>query len=299
MPVRVNDLAGLTGGIWGDILLDVKFTHKTFGRPIDLTTFKGRINPEFGRHEFMEKLSKLGFLLEDASHPVLFSGRNRIIVVPFPFSEGKTLEVVVKEFGSRFLKKIKTIVLPSRAKKSWWGGVALMTLGIPTPVPVGYLESRGSLFVRESYYLSLLEEDAEEIRHLFHRQDSDELRALLRALARHLGYCHQKGVLHRDLSDGNILVRKGGNGKFTFFMVDTNRICIRKRLGRLRRIKNLARLGIPRLYQRVFLGFYTGPGDLKNSLWLWYRFSKKTYTWRVNIKKSLFFRREIGTEDSA
>jgi serine/threonine protein kinase len=276
----------------------MKRPDRDFGKPVVLTTFRGRINPDFDQPQFMEKFDNFELILEETSHPVLYSGRNRIIVVSFPFSEGRTLDIVIKEFFTRGLKKIKTIILPSKALKAWRGGVSLMARGIPTPVPVGYLESGRNPFIKESCYLTVLEEGVDEIRHLFRQQSPKELRSLVLALARHLSHCHQKGVLHRDLSDGNILVKKNPHDDYTFFMIDTNRIRLKKRLGRLRRIKNLTRLGVPRPYQRFFLESYLAPTGLKKGAWIWYRWRKKTYTWHINLKKRLVFRREIETRDS-
>jgi hypothetical protein len=247
----------------------------------------------------MEKIGRLELPLNETSHPVLFNGRNRVFVVFFPFSGGKTVEIAIKEFFVHgFLTRIKTFIMPSKAQKAWWGGVSLMQLGIPTPMPVCYLESSRSPFARECCYMSVFEEGVEEIRHLFRRLPPQELRSLVRALAHHMRRCHQKGILHRDLSDGNILVKKGENGEFTFFMIDTNRIRIRKKLGRWQRVKNLVRLGIPRQYQRLFLAIYSGQEDVKKGTWFWYRFRKNSYTGYVELKKKLFIRPKSITRNS-
>ena len=281
----------------GAILPHMKFPDKKFGEPFASASFKGRINPEFAQPEFEEKMGKFELMLRENSHHVLFSGRNRMLVVPFSFSEGKTIKIVIKEFFTRGLKKMGTFILPSKAQKAWRGGVALMFQGIPTPKPVGYLESRRSPFVQQCFYLYVLEEGVDEIRHLFRLYSPEELRSLIEALAHHLSRCHQKGVLHRDLSDGNILVKKNMLHKFTFFMIDTNRIRVRKKLSLLSRMKNLTRLGIPRQYQRYFLESYSGPRGLKKGAWFWYRLRKKTYTLHINLKNRLFFRKGIDRED--
>jgi serine/threonine protein kinase len=280
------------------ILSGVKLPEKRFGKPISLTSHKGRINPDFDRPKFMEKMSRFELLLREDSHHILLNGRNRIFVVPFPISEENTIKIVIKEFFTRGLKKIKTLVLPSKAKKAWRGGVALMKRGIPTPVPVGYLESRRSPFIKESCYLSVMEEGVDEIRHLFRHSSGDELESLVQALAHHLNLCHQKGILHRDLSDGNILVKKNAQNKLTFFLIDTNRIRLKKRLSLLSRTKNLIRLGIPPEYQRLFLEFYSAPGGLKKRALFWYKFRKKTYTWHIDIKKKIPLRRESKSRNS-
>jgi serine/threonine protein kinase len=209
------------------------------------------------------------------------------------------VDIVVKEFFTRGLKRMKTLFLPSKAQKAWWGGVALFKQDIPTPVPVAYLESSRSPFIKESCYLTVLEKGVDEIRYLFRQLSPRELHSLVQTLAHQLKMCHEMGILHRDLSDGNILVRKNAQGEFTFYLIDTNRIRLRKRLGRWQKIRNLTRLGVPREYQQRFLQAYSGSDRLRKGDWFWYRFTKKAYTWQINLKKRLPLRRETKTGDSA
>ncbi len=276
----------------------MEISEKKFGYPFDFSSYRGRINPDFHRPRFIEKLSQFDHLLQGSSHQILFDGRNRISVVPFPMAEGKIVDIVVKEFFARGLNRAKTIFLPSKAQKAWWGGVALLIREIPTPVPVAYLEKKHSLFIDEGGYLSVLEEDVEEIRYLFLRLSQEDLSSLVQALAHHLHCCHKKGILHRDLSDGNILVRKDAPDTHTFFLIDTNRIRVKKRIGILKRIKNLARLGIPPVFQRPFLEEYVGFGRLKKWMWFWYRTCKNTYDWQIRLKKRLHLGREKKPRNS-
>lgn len=274
--------------MWGVILPDVKPQHKKFGKSLVLESFSGRINPEFCRPDFLKKLNRIEGVLEENSHPILMYGRNRIRLVPFPSSEGKYEDIVVKEFITKGFNRVKTIFLPSKAKKAWWGGVALLEKNLPTPLPVAYLEKCRTPFIEESIYFSVLEKGGEEIRSLFRKLISDELGLLVRSLANHLRCCHEKGILHRDLSDGNVLVKKNKRDEYDFFLVDTNRIRVKKRLGVLKRIKNLTRLGVPDACQRLFLAEYFASEKVKKWAWVWYRLSKKTYIWRVGLKKRLY-----------
>ena len=269
-----------------------------FGEPLDLPPFKGRINPEFQQPNFVEKISRFDRLFQEAFHQILFDGRNRISVIPILLSGEKTTNIVIKEFFTHGLNRIKTLFMPSKAQKAWLGGVALMDRNIPTPVPVAYLEKDRSPFIDESCYFSILEEGVEEIRYLFRRLPPEELSSLVQALACHMSRCHKKGILHRDLSDGNILVRSEERKKHTFFLIDTNRIRLKERLGTLKRIKNLTRLGIPSAFQKFFLEKYTGSKKVKKGLWFWYRFTKKSYTWHISLKKRLRLSRVTKTRNT-
>lgn len=263
-----------------------------------MESFRGRINPDFYQPDFIKKISEFDQLLQETSHQILFAGRNRISVIPFPLPGGKTIDIVVKEFFPRGLNRLKTIFLPSKAWKAWRGSVALMEKEILTPVPVAYLEKRKSFFIEESCYLTVLVEGIEEIRQLFRRLSPEKLLALLRALARHLRRCHKEGILHRDLSDGNILVKKNAQDEHVFFLIDTNRIRLKKKMNILQRIKNLTRLGVPRDFQKYFLEEYTKTGVVRKWAWFWYRFSKQAYTWHISLKKRLNLRRRTKTRDA-
>jgi len=280
----------------GDILPDVKFPNN-FGEPLDFPPFNGRINPEFQLPVFVEKISRFHLLFQEDSHQILFDGRNKISVIPFLVSDGKAVNIVAKEFFTQGLSKMKTLFLPSKARKAWLGGISLMERNIPTPVPVAYMEKYRSPFIDESCYFSVFEEGVEEIRHLFRRLPPRELTSLVRSLACHLSLCHSKGILHRDLSDGNVLVRVEGQEKQTFFLIDTNRIRVKKRLGPLKKIKNLTRLGVPDDFQKYFLEEYTGTKKLKKRIWLWYKLTKKSYTWSINLKKRLRLSKETKTRN--
>jgi len=129
--------------------------------------------------------------------------------------------------------------------------------------------------------------EVEEIRFLFRELPPSELQKLLVSLAHHISLCHRKGILHRDLSDGNILVKTESEGKFVFYLIDTNRIRVKKRIGLLKGIKNLIRLGIPPRSQLLFLKQYMGSNQLKGYLWYWYKANKMIYSWYIELKRKL------------
>lgn len=261
-----------------------------FGQAFSLPPFKGRIHPRHNHRLFIQAISDWELLLNSPSCKVLHEGRNRVFTLPFPLKDGEKVEIVIKEFSSRGVNKLKSVFLPGKAFKAWNGANALLERGIGTPFPVAYLEKRRNLALERSYYLSERVRDVEEIRFLFRNLPALELRNLIASLAQHLESCHQKGILHRDLSDGNILVERDRDKKFNFYMIDINRIKIKRRIGLLQRIKNLVRLGIPSDEQPFFVAKYLGSPDIKKFLWLWYRMNKRTYSLYVGLKKKLGLR---------
>ena len=134
-------------------------------------------------------------------------------------------------------------------------------------------------------------DDAREIRDLFRTIPPEDLSRLLRALARFLVFAHNQGILHRDLSDGNLLVRASRPGAYDLFLIDTNRISVRRKVSLPSRVRNLVRLGVPPSYQDDFLRFYLGDRRCGLAIRLWYRLNKHWYRGFVAFKRALRLKR--------
>ena len=260
---------------------------KKHGVELSVPSFRGRLEADYQSPGFVRAISDCHKLLNKSSTKILHEGRNRIGVVRISGGGKEAEEIVIKEFRTRGINKIKSIVLHSKAYKAWRGSNQLKGCGIKTPVPLAFLEKKHGLFLEQSFFLSGMVRGIEEIRHLFPSLSGDKLRLLLKELARFLLYSHQQGILHRDLSDGNILVRKDEHGKYIFYLIDTNRIRKKKRIRGLSRVKNLIRLGVPPASQREFLMLYLGKERLNNLFWFWYKLNKNTYSGFIGLKKKL------------
>jgi len=261
-----------------------------YDQPLSLPLFKGRIKTSYNHPLFVQAISDCSRLLSDQDTEILLDRRNRVGVVALPQQDESKVDIVIKEFRSRGVNLLKSLFLRGKAFKSWRGAVALVEKRIETPPPVAYLEKRKGLFLDQSFFLAERVGGVEEIRFLFPKLPPSELRQLLVSLSQHLSTCHKKGILHRDLSDGNILVRKDKPGEFMFYLIDTNRIRIKKRIGLLSGVKNLIRLGVPLDFQRFFLQHYLGTTHVKRFRWFWYRINKTSYTQFVELKKKLRLR---------
>lgn len=261
-----------------------------FGQAVFLPPFKGRIQPGYNNSLFIQAISDCECLLSSPSCKALHEGRNRVGTLPLPQKDGKEVEIVIKEFHSRGVDKMKTIFLRGKAFRAWSSAHALLERGIETPFPVAYLERRKNLSLDRSYYLSERVMGIDEIRSLFRSLPPSELQHLVIFLARFLRFCHKKGILHRDLSDGNILVKRDDKRKYRFYLIDTNRIKIKRRISILQKVKNLIRLGIPPHAQRFFMTQYLGSRDVKGYIWLWYWMNKRSYSFYVEFKRKLRLR---------
>jgi hypothetical protein len=252
---------------------------------LDIPPFTGRIFPDYDEPTIVDALKDCDALLKKAR--ILEESRNRVGVIALPAKDGGTTELVIKEFRIQGVDKWKSLVLPSKAQKAWRGSLALVERGYLTPLPVAYLERRASFFLEQSYFIAEYVPNIEEVRGLFRTLTHEELTPLLRDLANLLARCAGSGIHHRDLSDGNVLVERKRGEQFRFFLLDTNRIRSRKRIGTFRGIKSLIRLGIPPELQRLFLAEYVFRSPVKRVHWLWYRLNKSCFTGYIRLKELL------------
>jgi serine/threonine protein kinase len=282
---------------------------------LDFTPYRGKVADSFASHEVLAALSDPHRLLDGPEAEILLDGRNRVGALKLPVGLSRTMDIVVKKYRSLGINKLKSLFQASKAARAWRGAISILDVGLKTPHPVAYLERRKSGFIQESYFISERILDAREIRYLFRELDEESLRPLLAALARTIFSGHEKGILHRDLSDGNILVRVVGDrpgamrppasetgadvyvGKdkriesvnYIFYLLDTNRIRLRKRIGTLTRAKNLIRLGVPRGLRIFFLEQYAGAAErpLSSAFIFWYKLNKSIFTGWIRFKKFL------------
>lgn len=263
--------------------------NRVEARAVELGGYRGMIAAGYDDPIFLAVLTPPDDLWSRPGVEILNEGRNRVGRLRLPLSTGVTADIIVKEFSSRGVNKLKSLILPSKAAKAWRGAMALLESGLGTARPVAYLARRRRGFIERSFFLSERIEGAAEVRGLFRELPAPKLEPLLTALASFLSASHAKGILHRDLSDGNILVNTGAAGDFEFVLLDTNRIRLRRRLGGLACVKNLIRLGIPASHREFFLSRYFG-GQTPTRYRLWYKLNKSVFTNYVALKRRLRLR---------
>lgn len=280
---------------------------REFGTKFKAGRYHGRINPDFDRPAFRSPLASMRELAASPFAEVLLDSRNRVVAMTLPVDPPRRVEVVIKEFRPQGFHRLKTVAVASKERKAWRGAAACLERNIPTPRPLACLARRAAGVVVESYYVSERVFGAREIRYLLREPSSEARRQLLAELAAFLRRAHDRGILHRDLSDGNILVAGGPppagtprpafirddvpGAAFEFTLIDTNRIRVRRRIGWLARVKNLVRLGVPAEEQAFFLDAYLGERRDSALLRSWYKKRKKNYAGYLALKKKLGLRR--------
>jgi serine/threonine protein kinase len=132
-------------------------------------------------------------------------------------------EVIVKRYKIPFyINRIAyTFVRPSKAKRAYEYALKLLDLGLNSPAPIAYIEQFKGGLLTHGYFISIFEKDYSDIRDLMDgiQQDAD----LLQQLSVYIADIHSKGVLHLDMSPGNILYKKVGDN-YNFTLIDINRM---------------------------------------------------------------------------
>ena len=152
----------------------------------------------------------------------IYRGRNVLYRVECP--EG---DFTIKHFGR--LALLRRLYYgwtnSSKARRSLLNAVQLSAYGIATPEPIGYAEERSALGgLEDSYYVTrYLAFTGADLQHEARSGEVNE--SLTRALATFLAELHECGIVHEDLSPGNIpYIYDRAKEEYTFMLVDLNRM---------------------------------------------------------------------------
>ncbi len=191
--------------------------------------------------------------LLDAAAPnenalVLRAGRNRVWRVPAPWSSKSY--IVIKQFKIPGLwRRCLDWRKPSKAMRSWNGAQELLRRGLPTPTPLaGLLSSQKG---KPEFYICADFQPDYSARDIFtglagnaHLEPDMSPADWYASISVFLARMHDRGVYFRDLSAGNLLLRRcPGGGLFEYSLIDTARarfypwpLPLRQRLADLKRI---------------------------------------------------------------
>ena len=241
-------------------------------------------------------------LLLQALHPArlvtpsregaLRHARNAIWTVADPRSEGGKL-VVKQPVRLHLHKRLLDRFKPSKGLRSWNGTSELQRRGVSAAPPVAWFEFAGDTSLTRNYYVCeyvAAEWTAREMVATFAAGESrfagvDEMEAY-RQLVAYLLRMHGSGILFRDLSGGNILIRKSPAGSLDFSLIDTGRIRVYAgplKLGQ--RFDDLVRI-CNKLHpagREKFLGLYLAA--LRQRASIWHRLPFLLYDLKVAAKR--------------
>ena len=152
---------------------------------------------------------------------VIYDKRNQLRVIEAPdgtlvnakrYCKAHAINRVVYSLGIRQPKGLRAFRYPT----------LLLERGIDTPEPIAYIEERRCGLLGLSYFISV----QSPLKHTFYEfGDAKEgtYEDMAEALGRFAAMMHDREVLHRDFSPGNILWDTDGEG-YHFAVVDINRM---------------------------------------------------------------------------
>ena len=146
---------------------------------------------------------------------------------------------VVKSFQILNLPRrlFYTLFRDSKAKKSYDYS---LKIGAFTPEPIAYIEFYKQGMLLDSYFIAKKFDYDFTIREPLLEVNFRDKKVIFESFAKFTYQLHNKGILHKDYSPGNILIRKDKDG-YLFKIVDINRMELKK-LSLNERLKNFSKL---------------------------------------------------------
>lgn len=178
---------------------------------------------EYQVHPLYENLTEWVLTLPDefeqGKGTLIYKGRNELRRF-----EMNGLKIVVKSFQIPHLlnRMVYGNFRASKAQRSYEYALKLLQEGLGTPTPVAWLTLRHNGLMGRSFYASLESECPHTYAMLMGGQHPEQKR-YLEAIARYTAHMHEKGILHKDYSLGNILLGDSPEG-VKVETIDLNRL---------------------------------------------------------------------------
>ncbi len=200
-------------------------------------------------------------LVERAPSEILQSGRERVSKEEV-FLRGNAKIVVLKRYKRQnFFQSRAAILRGSKAERAFRAAEILRSRGLGTPPPIAVLERWRGKILEESFliteFVPALTNFRDEMWRIF-REESNTfaINSLLGIVAENCRKFHDCGLVHRDLGNQNIALRRRGNGEFDVLFVDLDRVRFLPEISFSDRGNDLARISLPSDFLRVFFTLY-------------------------------------------
>ena len=224
--------------------------------------------------------------------------RNQLAEINWPNSQNQNKRVVLKAFGTRTkTDKVRMVARRCRSLKHIRNAKLLLDKGIRTPELLFLALPKMSRIKAKlsTHYLAVEPVESVPLRDLLVQIQngkstlklaSTHIRTeeLIIACGRFIREVHDQGIVHRDISGGNILIPLDWNGnmnnlKSTFCLVDINRLrYVGSEMAINLRIQDLEKLKLPEEYLKMYFDAYAGKSDeIKKE---WPRFKKYRAAYR-------------------
>ena len=183
------------------------------------------------------------------SQDSIHKARNEIKILDY-----KNRKLVVKAFKipNLFNKIVYTFFRGTKAKKSYENSLRISNF---VPQAIGYIEFRKFGLLSDSYFISEQFECNFTIREVIIEAEFKDRENIFKELAKFTFLLHEDGILHKDYSPGNILIKVSENA-YEFKIVDINRMEF-KELNVDDRLKNFSQLWVKDSDLKIIIDEYS------------------------------------------
>ncbi|MGJ8685393.1 MAG: lipopolysaccharide kinase InaA family protein [Nonlabens sp.] len=150
----------------------------------------------------------------------LHDGRNAVKVIEV---SGESLNFKRFKKPNAINKIVYRFFRKSKAQRSYEYATILKEKGIGTPDPIAYLEEKGTLSFKTSFYISKQLDCDFTYRELINDDSIPDKEQILKEYAQFMFQMHEAGVYFLDNSPGNTLITKVDD-HYEFALVDLNRM---------------------------------------------------------------------------
>ena len=194
---------------------------------------------------------------------------------------------LINKIAYRYFRK-------SKARRSFEYATALLEKGIGTPQPIAFLENYNWLGLTSSYYVSEHLVTELTFRELVEIPEFPENEIILRQFTKFCFDLHEKGIEFLDHSPGNTLIKKVGDQKYAFYLVDLNRMNFHTTMDFDMRMKNLSRLTPKKemiaIMSEEYAKFYPQSKEIVfEKMWFFTQDFQQKFAKKQRLKKKLKF----------
>jgi len=185
------------------------------------------------KEEYIKLLTNIRDYFKDSTNSI-HKARNEIKILDY---ENQNLIVKAFKVPNLLNKIVYTFFRGTKAKKSYENSLRISSF---VPKAIGYIEFRKFGLLSDSYFISEQFEYDFTIREVITGADFKDRENIFKELAKFTFLLHEDGILHKDYSPGNILIKLNEDG-YEFKIVDINRMEF-KELNIDERLKNFSHL---------------------------------------------------------
>ena len=194
---------------------------------------------------------------------------------------------LINKIAYRYFRK-------SKARRSFEYATNLLEKGIGTPQPIAYLENYNWFGLTSSFYVSEHLVTELTFRELVEIPEFPENEIILRQFTQFCFDLHEKGIEFLDHSPGNTLIKKVGDQKYAFYLVDLNRMNFHTTMDFDMRMKNLSRLTPKKemiaIMSEEYAKFYPQSKEIVfEKMWFFTQDFQQKFAKKKRLKKRLKF----------